>query len=160
MHARTWVKRLTRLGRVGRARARVVYPGSRGRRRRGPLAGERRDGVGYQLIASTPSGPMAAEAVTDAVMADVRVLAAEHGFSGPELALDNIGDQLVIAPPDAEAMEEALARAMKSVPDTEAEEDVLDRMTVHRLRYVLRSGAECDDCEILLVRVGQFKAGG
>ena len=117
--------------------------------------------MGYQLIASTPSGPMAAEAVTDAVMADVRVLAAEHGFSGPELALDNIGDQLVIAPPDAEAMEEALARAMKSVPDTEAvEEDVLDRMTVHRLRYVLRSGAECDDCEILLVRVGQFKAGG
>ena len=116
--------------------------------------------MGYQLIASTPSGPMAAEAVTDAVMADVRVLAAEHGFSGPGLALDNIGDQLVIAPPDAEAMEEALARAMKSVPDTEVEEDVLDRMTVHRLRYVLRSGAECDDCEILLVRVGQFKAGG
>lgn len=115
--------------------------------------------MGYQLIASTPSGPMAAEAVTDAVMADVRVLAAEHGFSGPELALDNIGDQLVIAPPEAEAMEEALARAMKSVPDTEVE-DVLDRMTVHRLRYVLRSGAECDDCKILLVRVGQFKAGG
>ena len=115
--------------------------------------------MGYQLIASTPSGPMAAEAVTDAVMADVRVLAVEHGFSGPELALDNIGDQLVIAPPDAEAMEEALARAMKSVPDTEVEEG-LDRMTVHRLRYVLRSGAECDDCEILLVRVGQFKAGG
>jgi glycosyltransferase involved in cell wall biosynthesis len=115
--------------------------------------------VGYQLIASTPSGPMAAEAVTDAVMADVRVLAAEHGFSGPEIALDNIGDQLVIAPPDAEAMEEALARAMKSVPDNEVEEG-LDRMTVHRLRYVLRSGAECDDCEILLVRVGQFKAGG
>ncbi len=115
--------------------------------------------MGYQLIASTPSGPMAAEAVTDAVMADVRVLAAEHGFSGPEIALDNIGDQLVIAPPDAEAMEEALARAMKSVPDNEVEEG-LDRMTVHRLRYVLRSGAECDDCEILLVRVGQFKAGG
>ena len=115
--------------------------------------------MGYQLIASTPSGPMAAEAVTDAVMADVRVLAAEHGFSGPELALDDIGDQLVIAPPDAEAMEEALARAMKSVPDNEVEEG-LDRMTVHRLRYVLRSGAECDDCEILLVRVGQFKAGG
>ena len=115
--------------------------------------------MGYQLIASTPSGPMAAEAVTDAVMADVRVLAAEHGFSGPELTLDNIGDQLVIAPPDAEAMEEALARAMKSVPDTEVEEG-LDRVTVHRLRYVLRSGAECDDCEILLVRVGQFKAGG
>ncbi len=115
--------------------------------------------MGYQLIASTPSGPMAAEAVTDAVMADVRVLATEHGFSGPEIALDNIGDQLVIAPPDAEAMEQALARAMKSVPDTEVE-DVLDRMTVHRLRYVLRSGAECDDCEILLVRVGQFKAGG
>jgi hypothetical protein len=115
--------------------------------------------VGYQLIASTPSGPMAAEAVTDAVMADVRVLAAEHGFSGPELALDNIGDQLVIAPPDAEAMEEALARAMKSIPDNEVEEG-LDRMTVHRLRYVLRSGAECDDCEILLVRVGQSKAGG
>jgi hypothetical protein len=110
--------------------------------------------VGYQLIASTPSGPMAAEAVTDAVMADVRILAAEHGFSGPELALDNIGDRIVIAPPDAEAMEEALARAMKSVPDTEVEEDVLDRMTVHRLRYVLRSGAECDDCEILLMRVG------
>ena len=106
--------------------------------------------MGYQLIASTPSGPMA----------DVRVLAAEHGFSGPELALDNIGDQLVIAPPDAETMEDALARAMKSVPDTEVDEDVLDRMTVHRLRYVLRSGAECDDCEILLVRVGQFKAGG
>ncbi len=116
--------------------------------------------MGYQLIARTPSGPMAAEAVTDAVMADVRVLAAEHGFSGPQLALDNIGDQLVIAPPDAEAMEQALARAMKSVPATEVEEDVLDRMTVHRLRYVLRSGAECDDCEILLVRVGQFKAGG
>jgi hypothetical protein len=116
--------------------------------------------VGYQLIASTPSGPMAAEAVTDAVMADVRVLAAEHGFSGPELALDNIGDRIVIAPPDAEAMEEALARAMKSVPDIEFDEDVLDRMTVHRLRYVLRSGAECDDCEILLVRVGQSKAGG
>jgi hypothetical protein len=116
--------------------------------------------VGYQLIANTPSGPMAAEAVTDAVMADVRVLAAEHGFSGPELALDDIGDQLVIAPPDAEAMEEALARAMKSVPDIGFEEDVLDRMTVHRLRYVLRSGAECDDCEILLVRVGQSKAGG
>jgi hypothetical protein len=116
--------------------------------------------VGYQLIASTPSGPMAAEAVTDAVMADVRVLAAEHGFSGPDLVLDNVGDQLVIAPPEAEAMEEALARAMKSVPDTEVEEDVLDRMTVHRLRYVLRSGAECDDCEILLVRVGQSKAGG
>jgi hypothetical protein len=116
--------------------------------------------VGYQLIASTPSGPMDAEAVTDAVMADVRGLAAEHGFSGPEIALDNIGDQLVIAPPDAEAMEQALARAMKSVPDTEFDEDVLDRMTVHRLRYVLRSGAECDDCEILLVRVGQFKAGG
>ena len=115
--------------------------------------------MGYQLIASTPSGPMAAEAVTDAVMADVMVLAAEHGFSIPELALDNIGDQLVISPPDAEAMEEALARAMKSVPDTEVE-DVLDRMTVHRLRYVLRSGAECDDCEILLVRVGRFKAGG
>jgi hypothetical protein len=57
-------------------------------------------------------------------------------------------------------MEEALARAMKSVPDIEFDEDVLDRMTVHRLRYVLRSGAECDDCEILLVRVGQFKAGG
>ena len=105
--------------------------------------------MGYQLIASTPSGPMA----------DVRVLAAEHGFSGSELALDNIGDQLVIAPPDAEAMEEALARAMKSVPDTEVEEG-RDRMTVHRLRYVLRSGAECDDCEILLVRVGEFKAGG
>ena len=103
---------------------------------------------------------MAAEAVTDAVMADVRILAAEHGFSGLELALDNIGDQLVIAPPDAEAMEQALVRAMKSVPDTEVEEDVLDRMTVHRLRYVLRSGVECDDCEILLVRVGQFKAGG
>jgi hypothetical protein len=116
--------------------------------------------VGYQLIASTPSGPMAAEAVTDAVMTDVMVLAAEHGFSGPEIALDNIGDQLVIAPPDAEAMEEALARAMRSVPDTEFDEDVLDRITVHRLRYVLRSGAECDDCEILLVRVGQFKAGG
>ncbi len=116
--------------------------------------------MGYQLIASTPSGPMAAEAVTDAVMADVRVLAAEHGFSGPDLVLDNVGDQLVIAPPEAEAMEEALARAMKSVPDTEVEEDVLDRMTVHRLRYVLRSGAECDDCEILLVRVGQSKAGG
>jgi len=116
--------------------------------------------VGYQLIASTPSGPMAAEAVTDAVMADVRVLAAEHGFSGPQLALDNIGDRIVIAPPDAEAMEEALARAMKSVPDTEVGEDVLDRMTVHRLRYVLRSGAERDDCEILLVRVGQSKAGG
>ncbi len=116
--------------------------------------------MGYQLIASTPSGPMAAEAVTDAVMADVRVLAAEHGFSGPDLALDNVGDQLVISPPDAEAMEQALARAMKSVPDNEVEEDVLDRMTVHRLRYVLRSGAECDDCEILLVRVGQFKAGG
>ena len=116
--------------------------------------------MGYQLIASTPSGPMAAEAVTDAVMADVRVLAAEHGFSGPEFALDNIGDQLVIAPLDAEAIEQALARAMKSVPDTEFEEDVLDRMTVHRLRYVLRSGAECDDCEILLVRVGQSKAGG
>ena len=115
--------------------------------------------MGYQLIASTPSGPMAAEAVTDAVMADVRVLAAEHGFSGPQLALDNIGDQLVIASPDAEAMEEALARAMKSVPDNEVEEG-LDRMTAHRLRYVLRSGAECDDCEILLVRVGQFKAGG
>ncbi len=115
--------------------------------------------MGYQLIASTPSGPMAAEAVTDAVMADVRVLAAEHGFSGPQLALDDIGDQLVIAPPDAEAMEEALARAMKSIPDNEVEEG-LDRMTVHRLRYVLRSGAECDDCEILLVRVGQFKAGG
>ncbi len=115
--------------------------------------------MGYQLIASTPSGPMAAEAVTDAVMADVRVLAAEHGFSGPELALDNIGDQLVIAPPEAEAMEEALARAMKSVPDNEVEEG-LDLMTVHRLRYVLRSGAECDDCEILLVRVGQSKAGG
>ena len=115
--------------------------------------------MGYQLIANTPSGPMAAEAVTDAVMADVRVLAAEHGFSGPELALDDIGDQLVIAPPDAEAMEEALARAMKSVPDNEVEEG-LDRMTVHRLRYVLRSGAECDDCEILLVRVGQSKAGG
>ena len=124
------------------------------------LVGERRDGVGYQLIASTPSGPMAAEAVTDAVMADVRVLAAEHGFSGPELALDNIGDQLVIAPPDAEAMEEALARAMNSVPDIGFEEDVLDRMTVHRLRYVLRSGAECDDCEILLVRGGQPTAGG
>ncbi len=123
------------------------------------LVEERRDGVGYQLIASTPSGPMAAEAVTDAVMADVRILAAEHGFSGLELALDNIGDQLVIAPPDAEAMEQALARAMKGVPDTEFGEDVLDRMTVHRLRYVLRSGAECDDCEILLVRVGQFKAG-
>ena len=123
------------------------------------LVGERRDSVGYQLIASTPSGPLAAEAVTDAVMADVRVLAAEHGFSGPELALDNIGDQLVIAPSDAEAMEQALARAMKSVPDTEVE-DVLDSMAVHRLRYVLRSGAECDDCEILLVRVGQFKAGG
>jgi hypothetical protein len=103
---------------------------------------------------------MAAEAVTDAVMADVRVLAAEHGFSGPQLALDNIGDRIVIAPPDAEAMEEALARAMKSVPDTEVGEDVLDRMTVHRLRYVLRSGAERDDCEILLVRVGQSKAGG
>ena len=116
--------------------------------------------MGYQLIASTPSGPMAAEAVTDAVMAAVRVLAAEHGFSGPEIALDDIGDRLVIAPPDAEAMEQALARAMKSVPDTEVEEDVLDRMTVHRLRYVLRSGAECDDCEILLIRVGQFKAGG
>ena len=116
--------------------------------------------MGYQLIASTPSGPMAAEAVTDAVMADVRVLAAEHGFSGPQLALDNIGDRIVIAPPDAEAMEEALARAMKSVPDTEVGEDVLDRMTVHRLRYVLRSGAERDDCEILLVRVGQSKAGG
>ena len=116
--------------------------------------------MGYQLIASTPSGPMAAEAVTDAVMADVRVLAAEHGFSGPELALDKIGDQFVIAAPDAEAMEQALARAMKSVPDTEVDEDVLHRMTVHRLRYVLRSGAECDDCEILLVRVGQFKADG
>jgi hypothetical protein len=116
--------------------------------------------VGYQLIASTPSGPMAAEAVTDAVMADVRILAAEHGFSGPEIALDDIGDQLVIAPADAEAMEEALARAMKSIPDTEVDEDVLDRMTIHRLRYVLRSGAECDDCEILLVRVGEFKAGG
>ena len=116
--------------------------------------------MGYQLIASTPSGPMAAEAVTDAVMADLRVLATEHGFSGPQLALDDIGDHLVIAPADAEAMEEALARAMKSVPDTEFEGDVLDRMTVHRLRYVLRSGAECDDCEILLVRVGQFKAGG
>ena len=116
--------------------------------------------MGYQLIASTPSGPMAAEAVTDAVMADVRVLAAEHGFSGPQLALDDIGDQITIAPADAKAMEEALARAMKGVPDTEFDEDVLDRMTVHRLRYVLRSGAECDDCEILLVRVGQFKAGG
>ena len=115
--------------------------------------------MGYQLIASTPSGPMAAEAVTDAVMADVRVLAAEHGFSGPQLALDDIGDQLVIAPPDAEAMEGALARAMKGVPDTEVDEG-LDRMTVHRLRDVLRSGAECDDCEILLVRVGQSKAGG
>ena len=65
----------------------------------------------------------------------------------------------MIAPPDAEAMEEALARAMKSVPDNEVEEGI-DRMTVHRLRYVLRSGAECDDCEILLVRVGEFKAGG
>ena len=116
--------------------------------------------MGYQLIASTPSGPMAAEAVTDAVMADVRVLAAEHGFSGPELALDDIGDRIVIASPHAEAMEQALARAMKGVPDTEVEGDVLDRMTVHRLRYVLRSGAECDDCEILLVRVGQSKAGG
>jgi hypothetical protein len=116
--------------------------------------------VGYQLIASTPSGPMAAEAVTDAVMADARVLAAEHGFSGPELVLDNIGDQLVISPPDAEAMEQALARAMRSVPDIKFDENVLDRMTVHRLRYVLRSGAECDDCEILLVRVGRFKAGG
>ena len=116
--------------------------------------------MGYQLIASTPSGPLAAEAVTDAVMADVRVLAAEHGFSGPELTLDNIGDRIVIAPPDAEAMEEALARAMKSVPDTEVDEDVLDRMTVHRLRYVLGSGVEGDDCEILLMRVGQFKAGG
>ena len=116
--------------------------------------------MGYQLIANTPSGPMAAEAVTDAVMSDVRVLAAEHSFSGPELTLDNIGDQLMIAPPEAEAMEEALARAMKSVPDIEFDEDVLDRMTVRRLRYVLRSGAECDDCEILLVRVGQFKAGG
>ena len=112
--------------------------------------------MGYQLIANTPSGPMAAEAVTD----DVMVLAAEHGFSGPELALDDIGDQLVIAPPDAEAMEEALARAMKGVPDAEADEDILNRMTVHRLRYVLRSGAECDDSEILLVRVGQSKAGG
>ena len=116
--------------------------------------------MGYQLIASTASGPMAAGAVTDAVMADVRLLAAEHGFSGPDLALDNLGDRLVIAPPDAEAMEEALARAMKGVPDTEVEEDVLDRMTVHRLRYVLRSGVERDDCEILLVRVGQPKAGG
>ena len=116
--------------------------------------------MGYQLIASTPSGPMAAEAVTDAVMADVRVLAAEHGFSGPELALDDIGDRIVIAPPDAGAMEQALARAMKGVPDTEVEGDILDRMTVHRLRYVLRSGAECDDCEILLVRVGRSKAGG
>ncbi len=57
-------------------------------------------------------------------------------------------------------MEGALARAMKSVPDIEFDEDVLDRMTVHRLRYVLRSGAGCDDCEILLVRVGQVKAGG
>jgi hypothetical protein len=28
----------------------------------------------------------------------VTVLAAEHGFSSPELTLDNIGDQLVIAP--------------------------------------------------------------
>ena len=93
-------------------------------------------------------------------MADVRVLAAEHGFSGPQLALDDIGDRLVIAPADAEAMERALARAMKSVPDTETDEDVLDRMTVHRLRYVLRSGAERDDCEVLLVRVGQPKAGG
>jgi hypothetical protein len=52
------------------------------------------DSVGYQLIASTPSGPMAAEAV----MADVRILAAEHGFSGPGLALDNIGKRIVIAP--------------------------------------------------------------
>ena len=93
-------------------------------------------------------------------MADVRVLAAEHGFSGPQLALDDIGDRIAIAPADAEAMEEALARAMKGVPDNEADEDVLDRMTVHRLRYVLRSGAERDDCEILLARVGQPKAGG
>lgn len=117
--------------------------------------------MGYQLIASTPSGPTAAEEVTDAVMADVRLLAAEHGFSGPQLALDDIGDRLLIAPPDAEAMEEALARAMKGIPDTESDdEDVLDRMTVHRLRYVLRRGAERDDCEILLVRVGQPKAGG
>ena len=116
--------------------------------------------MGYQLIASTPSGPTAAEEVTDAVMADVRVLAAEHGFSGPQLALDDIGDQVAIATADAEAMEEALAQAMKSVPDAEADEDVLDRMTVHRLRYVLRSGAERDDCEILLARVGQPKAGG
>ena len=86
----------------------IVVRGSR------PWWGERRsDSLGYQPIASTPSGPMAAEAVSDAVMADVRVLAAEHGFSGPELALDNLGDRLVIAPPDAEAMEQALARAME-----------------------------------------------
>jgi hypothetical protein len=53
-----------------------------------------------------------------------------------------------------------LARAMKSVPDTELDEDVLDRIMVHRLRYVLRRGAECDDCEVLLVRVGELKEGG
>ncbi len=117
--------------------------------------------MGYRLIASTTSGPAAAEEVTDAVMADVRVLAAEHGFSGPQLALDDVGDRIAIAPADAEVMERALARAMRGVPDAESDdEDFLDRMTVHRLRYVLRRGVERDDCEVLLVRVGQPKAGG
>jgi hypothetical protein len=92
--------------------------------------------MGYQIVAGT-----ADESLSNEVWMDLIALASRHDFSAPRLGVLGRREQMDITEEEATGLHAALARALSAGEPTEprvADDDTLDRDTVHRVSDVLR----------------------
>ncbi len=92
--------------------------------------------MGYLVVAGT-----GAEALSDEAWMDLIALASKHGFSAPRLALLEPREQVELTEEEATVLYAALESALTAdvlLEHSTAENDVLDRDTVHRVCTALR----------------------
>jgi hypothetical protein len=114
--------------------------------------------VGYFIKSGDGSVRSSTVSVTDEVWMELTEHASEAGYSAPHLRMLKVGDDPVAIDPDeAQALREALSDALyttlKDAPTEDPDGDHLDRVTVHKVTHILRSG------EVTLSRSPRWKAG-
>ena len=114
--------------------------------------------MGYFIMSGDGSVQNSTVSVTDEVWMELTEHASKGGYSAPHLRMLVEADGAVrIEEDEAQALFEALSNALheslKDVPTEDPGGDNLDRVTVHKVTHVLRSG------EVTLSRSPRWKAG-
>ena len=114
--------------------------------------------MGYFIKSGDGSAPNTTVSVTDEVWMELTEHASKGGYSAPHLRmLEERDDPVRIEGDEAQKLFEALSNALHEsladVPTEDPDGDHLDRVTVHKVTHVLRSG------EVTLSRSPRWKAG-